>query len=114
MNESCQENGNKVSVPLSSEDYLRKYMKIWTDEQRNSYKKDFDAEYDEYKMLSEKTSDRTKIFRDLNAKMKSTDDIDEYEVRAARYLYFISIAAFLFSTISIIYLFPQVPLLYID
>ena len=89
MDESCQENVNNVSVPQSSEDYLRKYVEILTDEQRNIYNDDFNAEYDEYKMLSEKMSDRTKIFRDLNAKMKSTDKVDEYEVRVAWYFYFI-------------------------
>ena len=115
MDESCQENVNNVSVPLSSEDYLRKYVEILTDEQRTSYKNDFNAEYDEYKMLSEKTSDRTKIFRDLNAKMKSTEDVDEYEVRAARYFYFISLVTFLFFTMYLFdYLFHQMPLLYIS
>ena len=88
MDESCQENVNNVSVPLSSEDYLKKYVEILTDEQRTRYENDFNAEYDEYKMLSEKTSDRTKIFRDLNAKMKSTKDVNEYEVCAARHFYF--------------------------
>ena len=90
MDESCQENVNvnNVSVPLTSEDYLRKYVEILTDEQRTRYNNDFNAEYDEYKMLSEKTSDRTKIFRDLNAKMKSTDNVDEYEVRVAWYFTF--------------------------
>ena len=83
MDESCQENVNNVSVPSSSEDYLRKYVEVLTEEQRTSYNNDFNAEYDEYKMLSEKTSDRTKIFRDLDAKMKSTDNVDDYEVRVA-------------------------------
>ena len=73
-----------MSAPnKNTEDHLKKYVEILTDEQRTRYNKDYNAEYDEYKMLSEKSSDRTKIFRDLNAKMKSTDDVDVYEVRVA-------------------------------
>ncbi|NXS29348.1 ELL factor, partial [Pomatostomus ruficeps] len=69
LNGTC----NNSSVPTSTSempDYLLKYAAISSSEQRQSYKNDFNAEYNEYRDLHARIERITRRFTQLDAKLK--------------------------------------------
>lgn len=60
------------SVPADSDaaDYLSKYTVIYSHEQRQSYKQDFNKEYDEYRDLHSRIDSVTQQFMDLDTQLK--------------------------------------------
>ncbi|XP_028672208.1 RNA polymerase II elongation factor ELL isoform X1 [Erpetoichthys calabaricus] len=72
---STDQNGmcNSSSVPTSTSempDYLLKYMVISSQEQRQSYKNDFNAEYNEYRDLHARIERITRQFTVLDAELR--------------------------------------------
>uniref|UniRef100_A0A4W3H858 Elongation factor RNA polymerase II n=1 Tax=Callorhinchus milii TaxID=7868 RepID=A0A4W3H858_CALMI len=64
---------NNSSVPTSTSetpDYLLKYTAIASQEQRQSYKNDFNAEYSEYRDLHSRIESITRRFTQLDAELK--------------------------------------------
>nr|XP_033810878.1 LOW QUALITY PROTEIN: RNA polymerase II elongation factor ELL [Geotrypetes seraphini] len=63
---------NNSSVPTSSEtpDYLSKYTAISSQEKRQSYKSDFNAEYNEYRDLHARIERITRRFTQLDSQLK--------------------------------------------
>lgn len=69
LNGTC----NNSSVPTSTSDmpdYLLKYAAISSSEQRQSYKNDFNAEYNEYRDLHARIERITRRFTQLDSKLK--------------------------------------------
>ncbi|NXL68181.1 ELL2 factor, partial [Chordeiles acutipennis] len=61
---------------------IRKYIAIVSDEQRQSYKDDFNAEYDEYRNLHARMESITKKFMKLDAQRKLlSPGSKEYQVK---------------------------------
>ncbi|GCB78041.1 hypothetical protein scyTo_0020060 [Scyliorhinus torazame] len=64
---------NSSSVPTSTSDvpdYLHKYAAIASQEQRQGYKTDFNAEYSEYRDLHSRIESITRRFTQLDAELK--------------------------------------------
>lgn len=62
--------------------YIRKYIAIVSHEQRQSYKDDFDAEYDEYRSLYARMENITRRFMKLDAQRKQlSPGSKEYQVK---------------------------------
>ncbi|KAG7468203.1 hypothetical protein MATL_G00140370 [Megalops atlanticus] len=67
--------------PAELTDYLLKYSPITTTEQRQKYKEDFCAEYDEYRDLHSRIGSVTQMFVQLGSKIKTlTPGTQEYKV----------------------------------
>ncbi|KAJ8417529.1 hypothetical protein AAFF_G00223720 [Aldrovandia affinis] len=67
--------------PVELPDYLLKYSSISTSEQRQQYKDDFCAEYDEYRDLHARISSITHMFVQLGSKIKTlSPGTQEYKV----------------------------------
>ncbi|KAF4794805.1 RNA polymerase II elongation factor ELL [Turdus rufiventris] len=82
LNGTC----NNSSVPTSTSempDYLLKYAAISSSEQRQSYKNDFNAEYNEYRDLHARIERITRRFTQLDAKLKQLlQGSEEYKAGA--------------------------------
>ncbi|XP_047014203.1 RNA polymerase II elongation factor ELL isoform X2 [Ictalurus punctatus] len=74
---------NSSSIPASSSvmaDYLLKYTEIGSQEQRQSYKNDFNAEYSEYRGLHARIEGITRQFTVLDAELKQLQQgTDQYK-----------------------------------
>ncbi|KAK3562087.1 hypothetical protein QTP86_027211, partial [Hemibagrus guttatus] len=74
---------NSSSIPASSSvmaDYLLKYTEISSQEQRQSYKNDFNAEYSEYRGLHSRIEGITRQFTVLDAELKQLQQgTDQYK-----------------------------------
>ncbi|NXS92125.1 ELL2 factor, partial [Jacana jacana] len=87
---SSSSEGDKESGAASEEseassseqpDYLQKYVAIVSHEQRQSYKDDFNAEYDEYRALHAQIDAVTRRFTQLDARRKLVEPgTKEYEI----------------------------------
>ncbi|NXV92651.1 ELL2 factor, partial [Calonectris borealis] len=61
---------------------IRKYIAIVSNEQRQSYKDDFNAEYDEYRILHARIESITRRFMKLDAQRKLlSPGSKEYQVK---------------------------------
>ncbi|NXW45377.1 ELL2 factor, partial [Nyctiprogne leucopyga] len=70
VKETCTASTNPPSSTSDQPDYFIKYIAIVSDEQRQSYKDDFNAEYDEYRNLHARMESITKKFMKLDAQRK--------------------------------------------
>ncbi|KAK2868936.1 hypothetical protein Q7C36_000807 [Tachysurus vachellii] len=79
LNGTC----NSSSIPASSSvmaDYLLKYTEIRSQEQRQTYKNDFNAEYSEYRGLHARIEGITRQFTVLDAELKQLQQgTDQYK-----------------------------------
>ncbi|XP_036619499.1 RNA polymerase II elongation factor ELL [Trichosurus vulpecula] len=86
LNGTC----NNSSVPTSTSempDYLLKYAAISSSEQRQSYKNDFNAEYNEYRDLHARIERITRRFTQLDAELKQlSQGSEEYETTRGQIL----------------------------
>ncbi|KAI4827177.1 hypothetical protein KUCAC02_030595 [Chaenocephalus aceratus] len=70
----------KFSSTIEMPDYVVKYMPMVSIDQRQSYKDDFNAEYDEYRLLHARVENITRRFTQLDAKCrKMTPGTKEYQ-----------------------------------
>ncbi|OBS64693.1 hypothetical protein A6R68_06748 [Neotoma lepida] len=83
-------NGACASVPTSTSetpDYLLKYPAISSSEQRQSYKNDFNAEYNEYRSLHSRIEQITRRFTQLDAQLRQlSQGSEEYETTRGQIL----------------------------
>ncbi|XP_036022223.1 RNA polymerase II elongation factor ELL [Onychomys torridus] len=83
-------NGACASVPTSTSetpDYLLKYPAISSSEQRQSYKNDFNAEYNEYRSLHARIEQITRRFTQLDEQLRQlSQGSEEYETTRGQIL----------------------------
>ncbi|NXK13312.1 ELL2 factor, partial [Herpetotheres cachinnans] len=82
VTETCTASAESPSSTSEQPDYILKYTAIVSYEQRQSYKDDFNAEYDEYRTLHARIDSVTKRFIRLDEQRKSlSPGSKEYEVK---------------------------------
>uniref|UniRef100_A0A4W3JFH9 Elongation factor for RNA polymerase II 2 n=1 Tax=Callorhinchus milii TaxID=7868 RepID=A0A4W3JFH9_CALMI len=86
MNGKCTGSSNPT-IPTKKPDYLIKYTAIMSQEQRQSFKDDFNAEYGEYRNLHARLESITKRFLQLDAERKRlSPNSEEYKIVDAEVL----------------------------
>ncbi|XP_072137412.1 RNA polymerase II elongation factor ELL2 [Mobula birostris] len=80
LNMKCTGSSNST-LPTKTPDYLVKYAAIMSQEQRQNYKDDFNAEYGEYRSLHARLERVTKRFLQLDAERKRlSPNTEEYKI----------------------------------